>query len=178
MACRSCRCRTSPPLPARRPLQRHTPHPARGRARRLPAPLRRCEIATKGDHCGDIVFLARMTIDADKDAFPFEWSRRQFPVRPAFAMTVRAQVSRERSIHRPSGWPRPVCCVRHPALADPSLRYRRLASQINKVRALTEAVLRPRPAICGRVARRPAGAHPLRARSRRNRHRGGCRETP
>lgn len=52
--------------------------------------LLKCEIATKGKHCGNIVFISRMTLEADKDAYPFAWSRRQFPVRPAFAMTVSA----------------------------------------------------------------------------------------
>ena len=44
-----------------------------------------CEIAS-GKRCGDVVEIPRLTLDADADAFPFEWSRRQFPVRPAFAM--------------------------------------------------------------------------------------------
>ena len=41
--------------------------------------LLRCEIAT-GKHRGDEVFIPRITLDADEDAFPFSWSRRQFPV--------------------------------------------------------------------------------------------------
>ena len=50
--------------------------------------LLHCQIATKGKHLGDFVFIPRLTLDADKDAFPFSWSRRQFPVRVAFAMTI------------------------------------------------------------------------------------------
>ena len=46
-----------------------------------------CQIAT-GKNCGDIVEIPRLTLDADEDAFPFSWSRRQFPVRVAFAMTI------------------------------------------------------------------------------------------
>ena len=30
------------------------------------------------------LYIPRIQLDADKDNFPFEWSRRQFPVRVAF----------------------------------------------------------------------------------------------
>ena len=45
-------------------------------------------IASPGDHHGNIVYIPRIQLDAEKDTFPFEWSRRQFPVRVAFAMTI------------------------------------------------------------------------------------------
>ena len=48
--------------------------------------LLQCEIAT-GKHRGDIVFILRITLTADEDAFPFSWSRRQFPVRAAHTHT-------------------------------------------------------------------------------------------
>ena len=72
--------------------------------------LLECEIASGSkEHIGDIVYIPRLTLGADDEAFPFKWSRRQFPVRrarvarrpairayplaasqvrPAFAMTV------------------------------------------------------------------------------------------
>ena len=37
---------------------------------------------------GHVVFLPRITLDPDAETYPFNWSRRQFPVRPAFAMTI------------------------------------------------------------------------------------------
>jgi len=46
-----------------------------------------CRIAT-GTHVGQTVEIPRVTLDADEDAFPFKWSRRQFPVRAAFALTI------------------------------------------------------------------------------------------
>ena len=55
----------------------------------------RCQIAT-GKHRGDIVFINRIRLEADKDAFPFEWSRRQFPVRPAVAMVRTTRIARTR----------------------------------------------------------------------------------
>ena len=39
-----------------------------------------CEIAT-GKNRGDIAEIPRLTLGADEDAYPFSWSRRQFPVR-------------------------------------------------------------------------------------------------
>ena len=39
-----------------------------------------CRIAT-GTHVGQTVEIPRVTLDADEDAFPFKWYRRQFPVR-------------------------------------------------------------------------------------------------
>ena len=34
------------------------------------------------------MYLPRLTLDSDDDAFPFKWSRRQFPVRRARALPV------------------------------------------------------------------------------------------
>jgi len=46
------------------------------------------EVAT-GPLKGEKVFLSRLTITpSEKDALPFTLRRRQFPVRPAFAMTI------------------------------------------------------------------------------------------
>lgn len=45
--------------------------------------LLECEIASGKKNRGDIVYIPRMTLDADDDTFPFKWSRRQFPARPA-----------------------------------------------------------------------------------------------
>ena len=50
--------------------------------------LLKAKIAT-GKHRGDIVFIPRIQLSPDDDVFPFQWSRRQFPVRVAFAMTYR-----------------------------------------------------------------------------------------
>ena len=46
------------------------------------------KIASPGKHHGNIVYIPRIQLDAEKQLFPFEWSRRQFPVRVAFAMTI------------------------------------------------------------------------------------------
>ena len=43
-------------------------------------------IAT-GTHAGNIVFIPRIKLSPDEGIFPFAWSRLQFPVRIAFAMT-------------------------------------------------------------------------------------------
>ena len=50
--------------------------------------LLKAEIVT-GKHRGDVVYIPRIQLSPDEGVFPFEWSRRQFPVRVAFAM-VRA----------------------------------------------------------------------------------------
>ena len=50
--------------------------------------LLEAKIASPGKHHGNIVYIPRIQLDAEKDLFPFEWSRRQFPVRVAFAMTI------------------------------------------------------------------------------------------
>ena len=66
--------------------------------------LLKCKIAT-GKQCGDIVFIPRMTLDADANLFPFKWSRRQFPVRVAFAMTInkaQGQTLRRVGVYLPS----------------------------------------------------------------------------
>lgn len=49
--------------------------------------LLEAEIAT-GAHCGDIVFLPRIKLSPDEGVYPWPWSRLQFPVRVAFAMTI------------------------------------------------------------------------------------------
>ena len=41
-----------------------------------------------GPQRGRQVFLPRIALRPPEDVFPFVWERRQFPVRPAFAMTV------------------------------------------------------------------------------------------
>ncbi|XP_044005535.1 uncharacterized protein LOC122850453 [Aphidius gifuensis] len=48
--------------------------------------LLRCKIST-GDKRGEIVFINRITLYSD-DAYPFEFGRRQFPIKLAFAMTI------------------------------------------------------------------------------------------
>ena len=50
-------------------------------------PAWQAEVVT-GTHRGDIVFIPRIQLSPDQGHFPFEWSRRQFPVRVAFAMTI------------------------------------------------------------------------------------------
>ena len=55
--------------------------------------LLKAEIASgmpvdQGGHRGNIVYIPRITLYPEEGAFPFEWCRRQFPVRPAFAMTI------------------------------------------------------------------------------------------
>ena len=47
-----------------------------------------CEILT-GDRKGQCVFIPRVTLTAGDKQMPFKFRRRQFPVRVAFAMTVR-----------------------------------------------------------------------------------------
>lgn len=49
--------------------------------------LLKAKIAT-GKHRGDVVFIPRIQLSPDDDNMPFAWSRRQFPVRVAFAMTI------------------------------------------------------------------------------------------
>ena len=41
-----------------------------------------------GSHAGEIVLIPRIKLAPDEDLFGFEWSRLQFPVRIAFAMTI------------------------------------------------------------------------------------------
>ena len=41
-----------------------------------------------GKNAGRQVFIPRLPLQPPEDAFPFRWERRQFPVRPAFAMTT------------------------------------------------------------------------------------------
>mmetsp|Transcript_21517 Transcript_21517/g.69471 ORF Transcript_21517/g.69471 Transcript_21517/m.69471 type:complete len:213 (-) Transcript_21517:68-706(-) len=45
-------------------------------------------ISGADEHRGRIVLLPRIDMYPEKGRFPFEWCRRQFPVRAAFAMTV------------------------------------------------------------------------------------------
>ena len=46
------------------------------------------KIATDGKHCGNIVYIPRIKLTSDESDLPYKWSRRQFPVRIAFAMTI------------------------------------------------------------------------------------------
>lgn len=48
--------------------------------------LLKCKILT-GDKAGDIVFLNRITLYCE-NIYPFTFSRRQFPIKLAFAMTI------------------------------------------------------------------------------------------
>ena len=41
-----------------------------------------------GLHRDDIVLIPRIALQPKDGDFPFEWSRRQFPVRVCFAMTI------------------------------------------------------------------------------------------
>ncbi len=41
-----------------------------------------------GDHAGEEIFIPRIELTTKDGDFPFQWKRRQFPVRPAFAMTI------------------------------------------------------------------------------------------
>lgn len=41
-----------------------------------------------GKNAGKDVLIPRLPMQPPDDAYPFRWERRQFPVRPAFAMTV------------------------------------------------------------------------------------------
>jgi ATP-dependent DNA helicase PIF1 len=41
-----------------------------------------------GKHSGKMVFLPRITLTPSDSGLPFQLQRRQFPVRPAFAMTI------------------------------------------------------------------------------------------
>ena len=41
-----------------------------------------------GSAAGRRVFIPRLALRPPDDLFPFEWERRQFPVRPAFAVTI------------------------------------------------------------------------------------------
>jgi ATP-dependent exoDNAse (exonuclease V) alpha subunit len=45
------------------------------------------EIVT-GSHSGEMMFIPRITLVASDSDLPFELKRRQFPIRPAFAMTI------------------------------------------------------------------------------------------
>ena len=46
-----------------------------------------CEV-TSGAHAGHRTLLTRINMSPSDDLFPFKWTRRQFPVRPAFTMTI------------------------------------------------------------------------------------------
>ena len=41
-----------------------------------------------GRHAGREVIMPRIELSPEEDMYPFEWKRRQFPIRPAFAMTI------------------------------------------------------------------------------------------
>lgn len=55
--------------------------------RKFNAKLLECEIAI-GEHAGKIVFIPRMPLIPTDNSLPFELKRLQFPIRPAFAMTI------------------------------------------------------------------------------------------
>ena len=46
-----------------------------------------CKIAS-GEKAGEDVLIPRIELTTTDGEFPFQWKRRQFPVRPAFAMTI------------------------------------------------------------------------------------------
>ena len=49
--------------------------------------LMECRIVG-GEFCNRRVLIPRIALKPKEKEFPFEWSRRQFPVRPAFSMTI------------------------------------------------------------------------------------------
>jgi ATP-dependent exoDNAse (exonuclease V) alpha subunit len=49
--------------------------------------LLECKIVG-GEHRNRLVLIPRITLQPKEREFPFEWNRRQFPVRVAFAMTI------------------------------------------------------------------------------------------
>jgi ATP-dependent DNA helicase PIF1 len=59
-------------------------------------------VIANGDHAGRMVLIPRITLQPSDDAFPFEWKRRQFPVRVAFAMTINK--SQGQSLARVAVW--------------------------------------------------------------------------
>jgi len=46
-----------------------------------------CEIIT-GRHKGEYIFLPRISLSPSEEDFPFDFKRRQFPIKLAFSMTV------------------------------------------------------------------------------------------
>ena len=46
-----------------------------------------CEILT-GDKKGNMVIIPRITCTTEEGRYPFKLDRRQFPIRPCFAMTI------------------------------------------------------------------------------------------
>ena len=55
--------------------------------KRMHRNLLECEILT-GEKVGNRVFIPRITCSTEEGRFPFIFQRRQFPVRPCFAMTI------------------------------------------------------------------------------------------
>ena len=49
--------------------------------------LLKCEVAT-GAMAGDIIYLPRITLEPSGDNLPFTMKRRQYPIKPCFAMTI------------------------------------------------------------------------------------------
>jgi hypothetical protein len=47
-----------------------------------------CRILTAGKHAGKVVFIPRIALTPSEEELPIRLSRRQFPVRVAFAMTI------------------------------------------------------------------------------------------
>lgn len=50
--------------------------------------LLEAQIASAGEHQGDIVYIPRIQLSPEEGAFPWAWSRVQFPVRVGFALTI------------------------------------------------------------------------------------------
>ena len=46
------------------------------------------DLPAHGGFRGNVVYLPQITLYPEENVFPFRWCRRQFPVRPAFAMTI------------------------------------------------------------------------------------------
>ena len=64
-----------------------------------------CEVVG-GPHAGHRALLPRVTMSPSDEMFPFHWTRRQFPIRPAFAMTInkaQGQTLERVGVYLPSG---------------------------------------------------------------------------
>ena len=68
--------------------------------------LLECIIAG-GEYANRVVLIPRVTLQPKEKEFPFEWSRRQFPVRVAFAMTINK--SQGQTLQNVGVWLREPC---------------------------------------------------------------------